>query len=370
MVTRKTLLTLLDFVMLTFAGGDTQQSKEEAKESESDDDDDEDEPQKKSEEVEKIRIKAELRRIAVILNNDGIRLATLSLTSAQVSVFLVGPTMQVGARLGNLSLLDDINQGVSEESSLRQLVSIQGNELADFRYETFDPKSSSYPGHDTAIFLRSGSVKVNFVTEPFRKIMEFGVKFGKMQAIFNAARQAAANQANKVQESTGKMHFDVKINTPIVAFPRMVITETPERDLMTAYLGEIYANNKFEPLDGGMTANKLSADIHNIRLTSTFHYTNDQSEELEMIDKVDLDFNLTQTEHRPGVERPDTEIEGSMSNVNLRVTEAQIKFIMELSRNIPEAFALESDEAVEEEVEEDLPENLVKREHNEVQQRE
>jgi vacuolar protein sorting-associated protein 13A/C len=40
MVTRKTLLTLLDFVMLTFAGGDTQQSKEEAKESESDDDDD------------------------------------------------------------------------------------------------------------------------------------------------------------------------------------------------------------------------------------------------------------------------------------------------------------------------------------------
>ena len=121
--------------------------------------------------TDKIRIKAELRRIAVILNNDGIRLATLSLTSAQVSVFLMGATMQVGARLGNLSLVDDVNQGVSEESSLRQLVSIQGDELADFRYETFDPKSSSYPGHDTSIFLRSGSIKVNFVTEPFRKIM-------------------------------------------------------------------------------------------------------------------------------------------------------------------------------------------------------
>ena len=364
MVTRKTLLTLLDFVMVTFTGGGAQQPKEEPKEIEEGEAEDQ-LPQQKPEEADKIRVKAELRRIAVILNNDGIRLATLSLTSAQVTVLLMGKTMQVGARLGNLSLVDDINQGVSEESSLRQLISIQGDDLADFRYETFDPDSSSYPGHDTTIYLRSGSIKINFVTEPFRKILEFGVKFGKMQAIFNAARQAAANQATKVQERASKMHFDIVMKTPIVAFPRMVITENPERDLMTAYLGEIYANNKFVPLEGpkegGLTANKLSAGIHNIRLTSTFHYQNGKSEELEMIDKVNLDFNITQTEHKPGLERPDTEIEGSMSNMNLRVSESQLKFAMELSRNIPGAFALESDEEVEEEAEEDLPDIVVQR---------
>jgi len=368
MVTRKTLLTLLDFVMVTFAsGGDGVASEAtngagKIEDSETESEEEEELAVTKPEEAaDKIRIKAELRRIAVILNNDGIRLATLSLTSAQVSVFLMGATMQVGARLGNLSLVDDVNQGVSEESSLRQLVSIQGDELADFHYETFDPKAASYPGHDMSIFLRSGSIKVNFVTEPFRKIMEFGVKFGKMQAIFNAARQAAANQANRVQESTSKMHFDIVIKTPIVAFPRMVVMESAERDLMTAYLGEIYASNKFEPLEGGIEANKLSAGIHNIRLTSTFHYPEGKEEELEMIDKVNLDFQITQTEHRQGVERPDTEIEGSMSNINLRVTEAQIKFMMELSRNIPNAFALEADEVVEEEVEEDLPKDLVER---------
>jgi vacuolar protein sorting-associated protein 13A/C len=361
MVTRKTLLTLLDFVMITFTGGDQQAPKDEPKQIEGTP---EQTVEKKPEEADKIRVKAELRRIAVILNNDGIRLATLSLTSAQVSVLLMGKTMQVGARLGNLSLVDDINQGVSEHSSLRQLVSIQGDELADFRYETFDPDSSSYPGHDTTIFLRSGSLKLNFITEPFRKIMEFGIKFGKMQAIFNAARQAAANQATKVQESASKLHFDIAIKTPIVAFPRMVITENPERDTMTAYLGEIYANNKFVALQGpsadGQTANKLSAGIHNIRLTSTFNYESGKSEELEMIDKVNLDFNITQTEHRPGLERPDMEIEGAMSNINLRVTEAQMKFAMELSRNIPQAFAMEPDEEVEEEVEEDLPDHIVK----------
>ena len=260
-------------------------------------------------------------------------------------------------------LVDDINQGVDEQSSLRQLVSIQGDELADFRYETFDAESKSYPGHDSSIFLRAGSLKVNFVTEPFRKIMEFGVKFGKMQAIFNAAREAAANQASKVQESASKMHFDIIVKTPIVAFPRMVITESPdERDLMTAYLGEIYASNKFVPLDDTKDAdiaNKLSAGVRNIRLTSKFHYTEDKSEELELIDKVDIDFNITQADHKTGRERPDTEIEGAMSNINLRVSEAQLKFVMELTRSIPSAFALEDDSELEEEAINEIPDSVV-----------
>lgn len=360
MVTRKTLLTLLDFVMVTFASGDNSQQNTKQDSVEGPEDEDEEEVERKPE--DKIRINAELDRIAVILNNDGIRLATLSLSSAHVNVFLMGKTMRVGARLGALDLVDDINQGVSEDSSLRQLVSIQGDDLADFRYETFDAESKDYPGHDNSIFLRSGSIKVNFITEPFRKIMEFGVKFGKMQAIFNAARQAAANQAQQVRESAGKMHFDVLIKTPIVAFPRMVVADTPERDMMTAYLGEIYANNKFVPLEGstnGDTANKLSAGIHNIKLTSTFHYSENRSEELEMIDKVNIDFNITQTEHKFGSDRPDMEIEGSMSNMNLRLTEAQLKYVMELSRNIPQAFALEDSDDMEEEAHEELPEHLV-----------
>jgi len=359
LVTRRTLLTLLDFAMTTFTSpGDAAQ---ESKPKEIEDANKDNEVAKPAEQ-DKIRIKANLKRVAVILNNDGIRLATLSLSSAEVGVFLTGKTMSVNARLGNLGLVDDINQGVDEQSSLRQLVSIQGDELADFRYETFDAESKSYPGHDTSIFLRAGSLKVNFVTEPFRKIMEFGVKFGKMQAIFNAAREAAANQASKVQESASKMHFDIIVKTPIVAFPRMVITESPERDLMTAYLGEIYASNKFVPLDDTKDAdiaNKLSAGVRNIRLTSKFHYTDDKSEELELIDKVDIDFNITQADHKAGRERPDTEIEGAMSNINLRVSEAQLKFVMELTRSIPSAFALEDDSELEEEAINDIPDSVV-----------
>lgn len=358
LVTRRTLLTLLDFVMITF----TNQDAPAPKQLEDDTSDDVTE-QTKAEDGDKIRVKAQLKRIAIILNNDGIRLATLSLNSAEVGVFLMGKTMRVGAKLGNLSLIDDINQGVSEKSSLRQLVSIQGQELADFRYETFDSNSESYPGHDSSVYLRSGSVKVNFVTEPFRKIMEFGIKFGKMQAIFNAARQAAAQNAQTIQQSASKMHFDIKVNTPIVAFPRMAVTDSSGRDVVTAYLGELYAKNEFVPLDDSehaQTANKLSAGINNIRLTSSFNYANEKEEELEMIDKVDLDFKITSADHTPGVKRPDTEIDGSMSNINLRITEAQLKFILELSRTIPAAFATEPDEDVDGEVKEELPDTTVK----------
>ncbi|KAI4089812.1 MAG: hypothetical protein LQ344_005177 [Seirophora lacunosa] len=359
-VTRRTLLTLLDFVLITFAGSDEAPSSAKAVEGTQSSDE---EVAKKAvvapeQNTDKLRIKIGLESIALILNNDGIRLATLSLNTADVGIFLSGGTMRVGARLGNLSLLDDINQGASEDSSIRQLISIQGDELADFGYQTFDPKAESYPGYDTKIYLRSGSLKVNFLEEPFRKIINFLVKFGKMQAIFNAARQAAANQASQMQENANKMHFDILIKTPIIVFPR-VMKSDQERDLLTAYLGEIYASNDFEALDDSEnsgTVNRISAGIRHVRLTSDFHYEGGKSEELEMIDKVDLDFNVSYVEHQPGLQRPDMQIEGNMSPINICVAQTQLKFLMELSKTIPSAFATDPEQD-DNEIMEELPES-------------
>ncbi|KAF2130259.1 vacuolar protein sorting-associated protein 13 [Dothidotthia symphoricarpi CBS 119687] len=354
-VTRRTLLTLLDFVLITFTNPDQPQNQQAQVAVQPDQQQAVQQPQA---EPDKIRIRAELKRIALIFNNDGIRLATLSLSSGDVGVFLNGKTMRIGGRLGNLSLIDDVNQGVPEDSSLRQLVTIEGKNLADFSYETFDSELETYPGYDMAVALKTGSIKINFLTEPFRKIMEFAVKFGKMQAIFNAARQAAANQATQIQERASKFHFDITISTPIVVFPRMAFSDRPERDTLTANLGEIYAKNTFVPLDDSESAdvaNKLSAGIRNIKLTSNLHYDDNRVEELELIDKVDLDFNITIVEHKPERKRPDLEIDGSMSDINLRLSPDQMKFALELSRSIPEAFATQPDEAIEEDVQAELP---------------
>ena len=357
-VTRKTLLTLLDFVLITFASPEQASTQEQPTKDSHEQNDTAVEKTAPTPEQgsDKLRIKVTLESIAMILNNDGIRLATLSLNTADVGIFLSGGTMRAGARLGNLSLIDDINQGASEDSSIRQLISIQGDELADFGYQTYDPKGKSYPGYDTKIFLRSGSLKVNFLEEPFRKIINFLVKFGKMQAIFNAARQAAANQASQIQENANKLHFDVLIKTPIIVFPRVMKSEQ-ERDLLTAYLGEIYASNEFEDLNQSENANvvnRISAGIRHVRLTSDFHYEGGKSEELEMIDKVDLDFKVSYVEHQPGLQRPDMQIEGNMSPINLCVAQTQLKFLLELSKTIPSAFATDPDQN-EDQIMDELP---------------
>ena len=111
-VTRKTLLTLLDFVLVTFASGDSNQ--QEAKVQDIDDDSivsDDATKQSTKPNEDRIRIKAELKTISMILNNDGIRLATLSLNTSSVGLTLMGKTMRLGARLGNLSLIDALGSG-------------------------------------------------------------------------------------------------------------------------------------------------------------------------------------------------------------------------------------------------------------------
>jgi vacuolar protein sorting-associated protein 13A/C len=358
-VTRKTLLTLLDFILVTFTGGNNEQQVaalptiEDAK--------DNDAPQlgesivessKLNESNGSIRVKVDLKAIRLILNNDGIRLATLSFNHGDAGIFLSGKTMRISAKLGDLSLVDDVNLGVSADSNLRKLVTIQGDDLADFRYETFDSDNKkAYPGYDSSIFLRAGSVKVNFVEEPFRKIIDFLVKFGKMQALYNAARQAAMSRANQIQQSPSKIKIDVVVKTPIVVFPRLYVSEVNKGDAITAYLGEIYAQNKFAPLDDSKDSDiamKISAGIRNVRLTSDIHYSENRSEELEIIDSVDLGFNITYAEHTEGTKRPETEIEGILSDIKLRLTQYQLRTLLDISKSVPAAFAGEGDDSDEE----------------------
>ncbi|KAE8146951.1 hypothetical protein BDV25DRAFT_161484 [Aspergillus avenaceus] len=342
-VTRKTLLTLLDFILLTFtnpepSNGQDPQSGRPIQNANS--------ANQESQQAGKIRIKADLKSIALILNNDGVRLATLSLNTANVGVFLVGRSMIVQSRIGSLTLIDDVNTGASESSDLRRLLTIEGDNFADFKYETFDPESADYPGYDSEVYLRSGSMKINFLEEPYRKIINFLVKFGKMQAIFNAARQAAANQANQLQENASRMRFDVVVMTPILVFPGVMREDRP-RDTITAHLGEIYAKNDFVSLDedkDSPAVNLISTGIRNIRLTSKFHFEEGAVEELEMIQKVNLEFSICYSEHQPDNPRPDMEVEGSMSAINLRISQKQLKFLMALSQTIPGAFATDTEQ--------------------------
>lgn len=342
-VTRRTLLTLLDFILLTFTNPEQPTSQDVQPDRALHDTTNVDQ---QSQQTGKIRIKSNLKSIAFILNNDGVRLATLSLNTADVGIYLVGRTMLIQSRIGSLTLVDDVNLGASANSDLRRLLTIEGDNFADFKYETFDPESPNYPGYDSEVYLRSGSIKINFLEEPYRKIYNFLVKFGKMRAIFNAAHRAAANQANQLQENASRMRFDIVVKTPILVFPR-TMKDDHRRDTITAHLGEIYAKNTFFPLEDDKPSpavNVITTGIRNIRLTSKFYFEGDIYEELEMIQKVNLDFSICYLEHQTNNPRPDLEVEGSVSPINLRISQNQLKFLLELSKTVPGAFTTDEEQ--------------------------
>lgn len=74
-----------------------------------------------------------------------------------------------------------------------------------------------------------------------------------------------------------------------------------------------------------------------------------------MIQKVNLDFSICYLEHQPNLPRPDIEVEGSMSPINLRISQNQLKFLLELSKTIPGAFSSPDSEQQEMEAMQALP---------------
>ena len=151
MVTRVSVLTVYDWILSTFAGGD--------------------EPQEAPAEAEapaapatgsKFRLKVKLSSVRVRLNDDGALLSTLTLSTATIALLLRGSTMRLAARLGSLSLRDE-RERERGETDFADLLSIEGHELVDFAMETFDERDAHYPGYHTSLWLRCNTLKLMYI---------------------------------------------------------------------------------------------------------------------------------------------------------------------------------------------------------------
>ncbi|KAG0346597.1 hypothetical protein BG004_001308 [Podila humilis] len=338
-LTRKSVLTLFDFILTTFAGPPAQQGQMTAQGNG-------DAPALRSTPSQQdvkapppsqdtMKVKVKMTSINFILNNDGQRLATMALSQCDVSVLMKAPTMRVNVKLGNFTLTDDINPGK------QQILAIQGEEFADFAYETFDIQSANYPGYDASIFLRAGSLQLTFLEEPIKQLLDFSAKFARMHVLYDSARNAAVNQAQALQTTASKFHFDVQISTPIVIMPK----DAKSRNTIVANLGEISIRNEFANdthISGG-TIDQLTLGIHSINLLSQFYF-NDTVQELQIIEDVDIEFDLNRASHKEGLARPDMELIGRMSDVSMNLTELQYMTLYGISMSVARAFGGGSEE--------------------------
>lgn len=349
-ITRKSILTLLDFVQMMFSDDAEKDSDQLVELAEDSDSETETASTIQSSEngPDKMKLKMDLSSIALILNDDGVRLATIRIDQADIGLFTMGKTMRVGGRIGNFSLQDHAIDEETGNEAENQLVSIQGDELADFRYETFDPKSLlvSYPGYNSSIYFRSGSIEITFVEESFQRILQFLAKFAEMKSLYDSAREAAVQQASQMKDPD-KIHFDVIVRTPIFVFSRDCPYDSTEgnvrSDVVTVHLGELYIQNDFSNLENPVTGrpsavNKINAGLRQTRISSVFHFPDDVVQELQMIENLDIIFKMVYVEHTRGVDRPALEIVGSMSDVNLKLTESQYIFLINFLKSLSATF--------------------------------
>ena len=217
---------------------------------------------------------------AVLLLDDAQSVATLSLSTANVDVDLREGGMLVTARLGTLQLLDDspLEPKVTE---FKKLLSIEGDEFAELRYETFSPAVSTKRGINSSVDLRTGSLKLHFLETPLNSLYIFLLKFARLKGIYDAAAEAAVQRAAKVE----KMAFRVSVRSPVVVFP---VEPTKLGDAFILKLGELSTRNKYEG-----PAQLISGSLSGIRLASWFY--KEDKVETKIINDVNISTEIVQT---------------------------------------------------------------------------
>ncbi|KAL0077823.1 hypothetical protein F4703DRAFT_1910666 [Phycomyces blakesleeanus] len=312
-----------------------------------------------------MKVNIQLESLDLILNNDGKRLGTGELSSGSLCVSMLPNTMHVSGKFGNFTLSDDREHSnvydLSRGASKIHILSVLGDGLMDFTFETFDPKSDSFPGYDQKLYMRMGSFQF-LLTESTKPVMEFLSEFLAMKTVYDTARTAAFETAQQIQETSSRFHFDVTIQSPVVVFP---VGENPATDRIVARLGEIRAINEFktatrhpkDDIDGSGSAhevwlNLIQCGLYSVSLKSTAVIetadSGQETRELPIIDDLELVFDIQSLE-KPDEDGcgPATQILGKVSDVRMALTERQFKSLLEVSELLTATFAGGSDSETE-----------------------
>jgi vacuolar protein sorting-associated protein 13A/C len=314
-ITRKSLLTLLNYSLNTFTDPLAEIPSDKLRHNDE---------QNVNAPVH-INVDINMKSINMILNDDGIKLATLVLERADISVFMLPDSMRASATIGGLNLMDnDTHDG-------RQLVSIEGDDLADLYYESYDVKTNTLP-YTSKFKFETRSMVVVFVEDSFARIYSFLSQFQKMKYIYDSAREAALNQANNV-EYPNKMKFDVLIRAPIFVFPKSVDPVNNLYDTITVNLGEIHTFNNFV-LKDGVYLNIMKAGLANTNILSSFVVNNNQIQNLKIIDKLDINLDIDYYDGEK-LKRPAMIIYGDLIGNDMKLTEFQAFSIIQILQSFP-----------------------------------
>jgi vacuolar protein sorting-associated protein 13A/C len=306
----------------------------------------------------RMKVSIHMDSVDLILNNEGTRMCTGQLSYGQIVVLLEPKTIEVNGKFGNFTLSDDTilenritnDYAVSSNAvaSETYIISIVGEELANFTYKTFDSNAPGFPGYTQKFGLRMGAIQL-LVTDSIKPTLMFLQEFLDMKNVSDAARNAAVETAQQAQAENNGFHFDIIIKSPVLIIPA---GENKKTDTLVAYLGEIRANNKFidvhrrdlNDVSKSITVpgSHLSCGLYDISLRSTAE-TFDKSGNpikrvLPIIDDLNIVFDIEGPLKPKETLGPSTRIEGNISDVRMSLTERQYKSLLEAWEFIQKNF--------------------------------
>ncbi|KAI5452535.1 Vacuolar protein sorting-associated protein 13, variant 2 [Naganishia albida] len=316
------LISLYDFIMTTFVPEhpieENQQAQVEEQETTN----------------EKLRIRVRLTGVQLSLLNDSQQFATLALTTADVALLLRGGTMRLGASIGNISFKDELSSDGSS-SFEREILTIEGHDLANLTYETYDPADpETFPGYNSFVKLRSGSLRLFVSPQPLQHLMAFSTKLARLKAVYDAASQAAMQRAAEVV----RMRYDVEVKTPILVLPGLDKDCRPGNDRVIVRLGQVSAKNEY--FKDRPTASAIDASLTGISVMSESLEAQDT---MPILADVDLRARINQSgaeQSSPEGAKPnDTEIVGQSNGIVMTLTQSQYRLLMALLRDLPASLS-------------------------------
>ncbi|KAI9253785.1 hypothetical protein BDA99DRAFT_443164 [Phascolomyces articulosus] len=372
-VTRSSVLTLYNFVLNTFVDQEPKQDAVAAVQKLPDQKNQQQQQEQQSNDdnqQQSMRVTLLLDSVNFILNNDGVRLATAELSHGDMTTIMSRGTTKVAAKFANFTLTDDLSPvstiGQPKSYDSRQLLTIQGEELIDLRFETFIDDE-----YDQSLYIKMGSAQFTFLERPVQQLLIFLSKFAAMKSVYDRARQAALESAQQFQQSVAKTHFDIVIQTPVILFPEM--HEHP-LDVVVAHLGEIKTSNTFVT-EKDMCMNVIKADVRAINLTSKYYHPGRspgqiQLQTLPIIDDIDLSFDIKsihETLTAKAEPRPDIDISSSVTDIRMHLTDRQYTFLMDAANMFSRVFG--GGPAADEDTEKPSPPPLPRRKGSSPQSR-
>ncbi|KAI9097290.1 hypothetical protein DFS34DRAFT_116945 [Phlyctochytrium arcticum] len=341
-LTRASVLELYDFILVSFTSPaprdatktSTQKLSDDKNVSDNNDNDKDDESNDKPT-TGAIVVKAAMRSMSFILNEDGEHLSTIRLGALSTDVELFPTSMTVSGSVGDATVVDE---RPNREKLFRHLLDIEGEELAHFMWKTYDSSAIDYPGFDSSLMLHASSMKFTFMELLLRQLLDYFSKFKEMHVFFETARRAAISSAQQIQESAGRFHYDIKIESPILMLPRPNLTSN---DMLIVYPGMIAAKNSFCQ-EYGKDVDDLDANVQSIRITSSS--TNEEGEELQrcILDDVHVDINMRQRLDNVDSTLPGSILNAEVSPVQVTITQDQYALVLELVDSVNRFLAVDT----------------------------